>query len=84
MAAGKEVLIIDVRSASEYASQHIDLATNINLDNLLQIQDTIKKNTFVVTACGNGGGRSKDGAQLLRDAGFTRAHWLCGGTFGWL
>ena len=37
----------------------------------------------VVTACGKGGGRSAEGAALLRSLG-VRARLLGGGTFAWL
>ena len=41
------------------------------------------KKDFVITACGKGGGRSADGARILKEFGLN-ASWLCGGTNEWL
>jgi rhodanese-related sulfurtransferase len=37
----------------------------------------------IITVCAKGGGRSAQAAQVLRDIGFGRTWWLCGGTVGW-
>ena len=37
----------------------------------------------IITVCAKGGGRSAQAAQVLRDMGFGRTWWLCGGTEGW-
>jgi rhodanese-related sulfurtransferase len=37
-----------------------------------------------VTICGKGGGRSAEGADMLNKLGHPVAHWLEGGTNGWL
>jgi MFS family permease len=72
--ANKKIQIIDVRSKEEYEQAHIPNASNISLLD--------KKNQFV-TVCGKGGGRSADGARLLKEFGLN-AIWLCGGTNKWL
>jgi rhodanese-related sulfurtransferase len=36
-----------------------------------------------LSACGKGGGRSAEGAKLLKEYGLN-AIWLCGGTDKWL
>lgn len=82
MAAGKKILILDVRSNMEFNKQHIEGALNIPLDMLQNNLDELKKTELIITACGSGGGRSTTAAQLLTEKGF-RSNWLCGGTFGW-
>jgi MFS family permease len=81
--ANKKIQIIDVRSKEEYELGHIPNALNISLQDL---KDSISKldNSFqFVVACGKGGGRSADGAKLLKEFGLN-AIWLCGGTSKWL
>ena len=77
-----QVLIIDVRSAEEYAQQHIPSAINLPLDEIPQRLKELPTDRLLVTACGKGGGRSEQGAQLLTENGF-EASFLEGGTFGW-
>ncbi len=82
IAAGKKILILDVRSSKEYKEQHIEGALNISVDKLQGKLEELKKTELIITACGNGGGRSTKAAQLLTERGFS-SKWLCGGTFGW-
>lgn len=79
----KKIQIIDVRSAEEFDKAHIPNALNIPLQDLKNSISELDKNTQFVTACGKGGGRSADGAKLLKELGFN-AIWLCGGTNKWL
>jgi rhodanese-related sulfurtransferase len=78
------VTVIDVRSPSEYAESHVDGALNIPLDVLAARAAELPRHALLVTACGKGGGRSEQGAALLRELGFTSARSLCGGTQAWL
>ena len=77
-------VIIDVRSPDEYAEAHVDGALNIPLDALSAHATALSKDAVLVTACGNGGGRSERGAALLRELGFGSVRSLCGGTQAWL
>ena len=79
----EKIFVIDVRSAGEYEAQHIPVAINIPLDKLEETASTFDKNKRYVTACGKGGGRSAQAAELLQQIGFNNAKFLCGGTFGW-
>ncbi len=81
--AGKNIQIIDVRRAEEFAEKHIREAINIPLDALEGVLSQLDKSYFFITTCGKGGGRSATGAAVLQQAGFQSA-WLCGGTFGWV
>ncbi len=77
-----DVRVVDVRSAEEYASGHLPEAINIPLDALLEQARSWSRKQRIVTVCAKGGGRSAQAAQTLRDMGFGRTWWLCGGTLG--
>jgi rhodanese-related sulfurtransferase len=79
----KKIQIIDVRSKEEYEQAHIPNALNISLLNLKESISELDKNFQFVTACGKGGGRSAEGAKILKEYGLN-AIWLCGGTNKWL
>jgi MFS family permease len=82
LAQHKPVVLIDVRHVDEYNAQHIPQAVHIPLTDLADAPTRFSKKTTLVTTCGKGGGRSAEGAAVLKQLGF-KAHWLCGGTFGW-
>ncbi|WP_246164149.1 rhodanese-like domain-containing protein [Xanthovirga aplysinae] len=80
--ANKKIQIIDVRSKEEYQQFHIPNALNIVLTELKDSISHLDKDVQFVIACGKGGGRSAEGARLIRELGFN-AVWLCGGTNKW-
>ncbi len=77
------VRVVDVRSPEEYASGHLPEAVNIPIENLLEQARSWSRKQRIITVCAKGGGRSALAAQQLRDVGFGRTWWLCGGTLGW-
>ena len=79
----KKIQIIDVRSKEEYEQAHIPDALNISLQDLKNSISKLDKDFQFITVCGKGGGRSADGAKLLKEFGLN-AIWLCGGTNKWL
>lgn len=79
-----QLKIIDVRSKDEYLEKHIEGAIHIPLDDLVKQDDFFDRNDYLITACSKGGGRSIQGAEILRAMGYKNVHWLEGGTFGWL
>ncbi len=81
--APEQLTIIDVRNPDEYAVMHIPGAVNIPLSELKSRSNELSKTGSIVTVCGKGGGRSEQAAALLKQIGFTKANYLCGGTFGW-
>ena len=81
--ANKKIQIIDVRTKEEYDLAHIPNALNISLLDLKNCISQLDQKIQFVTACGKGGGRSADGAKLLKEYGLD-AIWLCGGTDKWL
>ena len=78
-----QVTIIDVRNPEEYAAKHISGAINIPLGELENRSNELSKQSLIITVCGKGGGRSAAAAEKLKQQGFTKAIFLCGGTFGW-
>lgn len=77
------VTIIDVRTPGEYEEKHIPGAINISLDELESRSNELRKHGIIITACGKGGGRSAQAAEKLKQWGFSKAIFLCGGTFAW-
>lgn len=76
--------LIDVRDPEDFEKYHVTHTINIPLIQLPQRLTEIPKDRIPVTICGKGGGRSTEGALLLRQKGFTDALWLEGGTTGWI
>jgi rhodanese-related sulfurtransferase len=77
------VTIIDVRRPEEYSEKHIPGAINIPLTELENRSGELSKEATIISACGKGGGRSEQAAVLLKQMGFAKARFLCGGTAGW-
>jgi rhodanese-related sulfurtransferase len=78
-----QLIIIDVRSQVEFSEKHIPGAINIPLSELEYRSKELSKDSIIITTCGKVGGRSAQGAELLKQLGFSNASYLCGGTFGW-
>jgi rhodanese-related sulfurtransferase len=76
-------VVVDVRSAEEFAAGHIDGALHIPLDSLAKRASEIPKDAVVITACGKGGGRADRAARELQALGHGSARPLCGGTVAW-
>ena len=62
-------VILDVRTAAEFATGHVEDALNIPLDQLQQSLSRVPKGKPVITCCLSGG-RSGVAEGLLRDHGF--------------
>ena len=78
-----QVNIIDVRTPEEYAENHIPGAINIQVSELESRTTGLSKENIIITACSKGGGRSVLGVVILKQSGFSKASFLCGGTLGW-
>ena len=79
-----DILILDVRDATEFLKSHIDNAVNIPLDKL---QDKLVsfekyKNQSVVVVCQTGA-RSISACKTLNNAGFSQIFNITGGMQSW-
>jgi len=79
-----DVQLLDVRTPNEYASQHIENATNINWNgsDFEQKVTVFEKSKPVYVYCLSGG-RSKQAASKLAEMGYTKIYELEGGIMKW-
>lgn len=82
--AGEDVLVVDVRSAEEFAAGHIEGAVNVPVAEIEADPARLPLDRLIVCACGKGGGRSAGAAAALAAAGARDVGFLEGGTLGWL
>ena len=69
---------LDVRSQDEWNQGHIEKSALIPLEELPNRLSEVPRNQDVVVVC-RSGVRSKEGATILRQAGFTRVMCMTGG-----
>ena len=81
---GEPVVILDVRSAEEFAAGHVTGAISIPADELAARAGEFAKKATLVTVCNFGGSRSCNAAEQLRTMGYENVAPLRGGTRGWL
>jgi MFS family permease len=75
----RQALLIDIRTIDEFDINHHPLAQHFPLDELEVTKDKIPPIVPLFTVCGKGGGRSEKAAQILRRAGYSNVHSVCGG-----
>lgn len=75
-------VLVDVRSKGEFSSGHLPNAINIPLNELSKRSGEIAKDKPVVVVCASGS-RSRSGARVLANAGFSDVFNLKGGTAQW-
>lgn len=74
----QDITIIDVRTITEYASEHIKNAINIPLDRISTIEDNIPdKSRKIIVYC-KSGVRSKQAAGELLKMGYTNVYDMKG------
>jgi rhodanese-related sulfurtransferase len=76
-------LFVDVRTQAEWAQGHIAGSTLIPLDELSGRINELPRDKTIVVIC-RSGTRSKEGAAILRQAGFPRVTCLTGGLQAWV
>ncbi len=76
-------LFLDVRTAAEWDQGHIAESVLIPLDELSNRLGELPRDRDIVVVC-RSGARSTEGAQILRNAGFTRVTCLSGGLQSWI
>jgi rhodanese-related sulfurtransferase len=74
---------LDVRTEAEYAQGHIARSLLIPLDKLQARLGELSPDKPIVVIC-RSGTRSREGAAILREAGFTRVTCLRGGLQAWV
>lgn len=79
---GAHVVLLDVRSPSEFESFHIPGAVNIPAPDLRERYRELDAGSRIVTLCGTGH-RSSLGASLLLQRGFREIRNLSGGMMGY-
>lgn len=77
------VVILDVRSAEEYADGHVVGARHVPLDRLADALPSLPRGARIVTVCTKGGGRSQGAAATLLADGFRDVSFLDGGWLAW-
>ncbi|GAB4492438.1 MAG: hypothetical protein OHK0019_14350 [Saprospiraceae bacterium] len=80
----KTVQLVDVRTAAEFASGHIENAVNYDIykPDFEQNLAKLDKSRTVMVYCA-AGGRSATAAQQLKKLGFTKVYDLQGGITAW-
>lgn len=84
LAASERVVVVDVRSAEEFAAGHVDGAIHLPVAEIEANPTLLPLDRLIVCACGKGGGRSEAAAAALAAAGAVDVAFLEGGTLGWL
>ncbi len=83
LAAGNELLVVDVRSADEYAEGHIEGAINIPINEVTQNLALLPDlNANIVVVCGSGH-RSALVMTALNLVGYTNVRSMISGMGGW-
>jgi len=78
----ESALLLDVRTTGEFAAIHAAGAQNTPL-NLLRAADVGDRNRPIYVIC-RSGRRSRDGARMLQERGYSRVSNVTGGTSRWL
>jgi rhodanese-related sulfurtransferase len=79
----KGALFLDVRTQQEWDQGHISGSILIPLDVLQSRMNELPRDKDIVVVC-KSGARSKEGAVILRQAGFTRVTCMTGGIEAWV
>jgi SulP family sulfate permease len=79
---GQAMLLVDVREPREYKAGHIPGASLLPLRVLPQQGSELPRDRAVVLVC-RSGRRSRMGAIILQDMGYTRVYNLTGGMLAW-
>lgn len=73
--------LVDVRTAEEYASEHVPGAVNIPSEKIEELP--FDKDEMIVCICNHGNKRCQGAAEQANNMGFTNVYYLEGGTAGW-
>lgn len=82
LAAGRPLLLLDVRSPAEHREVRIPGATLMPLGSLRERLEDLPRDVEIVPLC-KISLRGYEAQRILRDAGFSRVRFLEGGILGW-
>jgi rhodanese-related sulfurtransferase len=82
LAGGEEMVILDVRTASEYRASHIPGSVHLPLDELAARYQELTPDSPIVVVCEHGL-RSSIATHFLRQMGFTRCANVRHGLSDW-
>ncbi len=78
-----DLVILDVRTASEYEDGHIEGAVNIPVQELSVRLDELSREDELLVYCRTGN-RSAQAVDILQDVGFTKIYHMDAGITGWI
>ncbi len=80
----KSIQLLDVRTADEFSTGHIDKAANscVTTDEFVQKMANLNKDKPVYVYC-KSGGRSAKASKILVDNGFSQVFEVTGGITAW-
>ena len=78
-----DLVILDVRTASEYEDGHIKGAVNIPVQELSARLDELSMDDELLVYCQTGN-RSAQAVDILQDVGFTKIYHMNAGITGWI
>ncbi len=79
---GQPLVLVDVRTLSEFEAGHIPGSVNLPLSDIETWAETLNQQTRTCCICGSGN-RSRTAADALIAKGFPRVYNLLGGMNGW-
>ena len=79
----QDLVILDVRTASEYEDGHIEGAVNIPVQELSARFDELSREDELLVYCRTGN-RSAQAVDILQDVGFTKIYHMDAGITGWI
>ena len=83
MEENPDIVILDVRTASEYSEAHIEGAVNIPVDELETRLDELSQDDEILVYCRTGN-RSSTAVDILEDAGFSKLYHMRDGISVWI
>jgi rhodanese-related sulfurtransferase len=78
-----DLVILDVRTASEYEDGHIEGAVNIPVQELSTRLDELSNEDELLVYC-RIGNRSAQAVDILQEVGFTKVYHMNAGITGWI
>lgn len=75
--------LIDIRTAEEYAQQHVPGSQNIEAGALTNHFSQLQQYKIIICICNHGHKRSQGAADALTAAGIENVYYLEGGVGGW-